>query len=173
VWSDIHTASRGRGYLEACGRSGIGREQVAKEALSRYKLQIFEEKVDIYLRQRVRVTIGCKKGTITFRSSMCLVGRGGKNNRIGRLRREDGVWLENEEEKRDYIANYFSMLFRSNGGHTSQQLLDVVETKVSPTMNESLMKEFTKEEIKAALLLIGDLKDLGLNGMPTIFYKNF
>jgi hypothetical protein len=65
------------------------------------------------------------------------------------------------------------MLFRSNGGHTSQQLLDVVETKVSPTMNESLMKEFTKEEIKAALLLIGDLKDLGLNGMPTIFYKNF
>jgi hypothetical protein len=48
VWSDIHTASRGRGYLEACGRSGIGREQVAKEALSRYKLQIFEEKVDIF-----------------------------------------------------------------------------------------------------------------------------
>jgi hypothetical protein len=89
------------------------------------------------------------------------------------LRREDGVWLENEEEKQAYIANYFSILFKSNSGHTSQQLLDVVETKVSPTMNESLVKEFTKEEIKDALLSIGDLKVLGLDGMSAIFYKNF
>jgi hypothetical protein len=35
------------------------------------------------------------------------------------MKREDGEWLEREEEERTHIADYFSLLFRSNGGHTS------------------------------------------------------
>jgi hypothetical protein len=40
-------------------------------------------------------------------------------------------------------------------------------------MNDSLMKEFTDDEIKKALEGIGDLKALGVDGMPSIFYKRF
>jgi hypothetical protein len=40
-------------------------------------------------------------------------------------------------------------------------------------MNNSLVKEFTREEIKAALDSIGDMKAPGPDGMPSAFYKNF
>jgi hypothetical protein len=94
-----------------------------------------------------------------------------KKNRIERLKREDGEWMEREEEKRTYIANYFSVLFRSNGAQTSQQLLNVVETRVTSGMNEKLMKEFTFDEVKAALDSIGDLKAPGPDGMPSVFLQ--
>jgi hypothetical protein len=40
-------------------------------------------------------------------------------------------------------------------------------------MNDGLAKEFTEEEVKAALNSIGDLKAPGPDGMPSVFYKNF
>jgi hypothetical protein len=40
-------------------------------------------------------------------------------------------------------------------------------------MNEALLKEFTREEVKKALDAIGDLKAPGPDGMPAIFYKQF
>jgi hypothetical protein len=95
-----------------------------------------------------------------------------RKNRIEKMKREDGEWLEREEE-RTHIVDYFSLLFRSNGGHTSQELLNVVDRRVSPEMNENLVKEFTVEEVKATPDSIGDLKAPGPDGMPSIFYKKF
>jgi hypothetical protein len=40
-------------------------------------------------------------------------------------------------------------------------------------MNENLIKEFTREEMKLALDSIGDLKAPGPDGMPTTFYKSY
>jgi hypothetical protein len=40
-------------------------------------------------------------------------------------------------------------------------------------MNSNLLKEFTMEEVKTALLSIGDLKAPGPDDMPSVFYKNF
>jgi hypothetical protein len=40
-------------------------------------------------------------------------------------------------------------------------------------MNNMLLREFTKEEVKDALNCIGDLKAPGPDGMPAIFYKIF
>jgi hypothetical protein len=158
--------------LEACRRLGIEREQVSKEAVLRYKLERLEEQVDMFWRQRAHVNWLQKGGRNTsFFHAACRERK--KNNYIGRLRREDGVWLENEGEKQDFISNYFSMLFRSNGGHNSQQLLNVVDKRVSRSMNDGLVKEFTEEEVKAALNSIGDLKAPGTDGMPSVFYKNF
>jgi hypothetical protein len=82
------------------------------------------------------------------------------------MKREDGSWMEGEEEKRAHIANYFNMLFRSTGGQTSQSLLNAVQSRVSTAMNNSLVKDFTREEIKLALDSIGDLKAPGPDGMP-------
>lgn len=44
---------------------------------------------------------------------------------------------------------------------------------VTMEMNESLIVEFREEETVAALNSIGDLKALGPDGMPAIFYKKF
>jgi hypothetical protein len=151
---------------------GISREQTAKEALLRYKLERVEEQVVMYWRQRAHVN-WLQKGdrNTSFSHAACRERR--RINRSGKLRRGDGRWVEGEEEKRAFIANYFSMLFRLNGGNTDQQLLDAVQAKVSQDMNTSLMKEFTEEELRAALGSIGDLKAPGPDGMPSIFYKKF
>jgi hypothetical protein len=126
----------------------------------RYKLERLEEQVDIYWRQRAHVN-WLQKGDCdtSFFHVACRERK--KKNHIGRIRRDDGVWLEGEGEKQVFISNYFYMLFRSNGAHNSQQLLNVVESRVSPAMNNSLLKEFTMEEVKTTLLSIGDLKAPG------------
>lgn len=120
---------------------------MAREALLRYKLERLEEQVDIYWRQRAHVN-WLQKGdrNTSFFHAACRERR--KNNRIARLRREDGFWLEGEGENQAYISNYFPMLFRSNSDHNSQQLLDAMDTRVSAVMNENLLKEFTEEEVK-------------------------
>ena len=59
------------------------------------------------------------------------------------------------------------------GGQTSQQILNAVEVKATYSMNESLLKEFTVDEVRRALDNISDLKAPGPDGMPTIVYKNY
>lgn len=41
--------------LEECRRSRIGREQIAREVVLRYKLERLEEQVDIFWKQRAHV----------------------------------------------------------------------------------------------------------------------
>ena len=96
-----------------------------------------------------------------------------RSNRIGRLKKDDGGWVEEEEEKRRFITNYFRDLFRSGGVVDSHELTDIVPSRVTDEMNNSLVAEFTPEEVKSALTAIGDLKAPGLDGMPALFYKNF
>jgi hypothetical protein len=118
VLGDLKRRVRKVKELEECRRLEIGREQVAKEEVLRYKLERLEEQVDIFWKQRAHVN-WLQKGdrNTSFFHAACKERR--KKNRIERPKREDGEWMEREEEKRTYIANYFSVLFRSNGGQTS------------------------------------------------------
>ncbi|KAK1649053.1 hypothetical protein QYE76_066858 [Lolium multiflorum] len=54
-----------------------------------------------------------------------------------------------------------------------EELLERVVHRVTLDMNDMLMREFSREEVKAALNCIGDLKAPGPDGMPAIFYKRF
>ena len=84
--------------------------------------------------------------------------------------------MSEEEEKKVFISNYFSQLFRSSvgGGRAHlQQLLAAVQPAITPDMNVMLTAEFTAKEIKGALDAIGDLKVPGLDGMPAVFFKKY
>jgi hypothetical protein len=61
----------------------------------------------------------------------------------------------------------------SSAGEVNNELLQHVETCVTPEMNDSLGRVFTVEEVKETLDSIGDLNAPGLDGMPAIFYKKF
>lgn len=159
--------------LETCRRQPISRDQVVREEVLRYRLEKLEQQVDIYWKQRAH-TNWLNKGdrNTSFFHASCSERR--RRNRINKLRREDGSWVEREEreeDKRAMIIEFFKQLFTSNGGQNSQKLLDVVDRKVSGAMNESLRAEFTREEVKEALDAIGDLKAPGPDGMPAGFYK--
>jgi hypothetical protein len=64
-----------------------------------------------------------------------------------------------------YIFDYFI--------HQTDAVDDICNIIKLGTPEGSLAAEFTREEIKAALDRIGDLKAPGADGMPTIFYKHF
>lgn len=80
--------------------------------------------------------------------------------------------MESEEEKKSFIMQYFKNMFQSNGCQHPERLLSKVKKKVTEEMNECLMAEFIVEEIKTSIDSIGDLKALGPDGMPAVFYKN-
>lgn len=80
--------------------------------------------------------------------------------------------MDCEVEKQAFVTNHFQQLFKSNGLNNTQQLLDV-EPCVTSEMNDSLLAEFSEEEVVAALNSIRDLKAPGPDGMPSAFYKNF
>jgi hypothetical protein len=81
-----------------------------------------------------------------------------------------------EEEKKGFIANYFSELFRTSvegSGEHLQQLLAMVRPTIIVEMNTMLTTEFTTEEIKGALDAIGDLKAPRPDGMTAVFFKKY
>lgn len=53
------------------------------------------------------------------------------------------------------------------------EVIHCVQTKVTADMNGQLLQPFTREEVKAALESIGDLKAPGPDGIPAKFFKKF
>lgn len=128
--------------------------------------------MDIYWKQRAHIK-WLEKGdrNTAYFHKACTERR--RNNRIGRLQKADGSWVEEEVEKIGFISNYFEQLFRSSAGTDTGQILDVVAPCVTAEMNESLLRDFTVEEIRNALHDIGDLKAPGPDGMPSVFFKKY
>ena len=96
-----------------------------------------------------------------------------KMNRIFKLKREDGVVVEEEEAMKEVATNYFSNLFTSSTGTRMDELLEHVDPRVTEAMNEMLCAEFTSKEVVEALDSIGDFKAPGPDGMHSVFYKKF
>jgi hypothetical protein len=94
-------------------------------------------------------------------------------NHIKKLRREDGVVVEEEEAMKEVASNYFSTLFTSSTGSRMNELLEYIQPRVTEEMNDMLGKDFTSQEVVEALESIGDLKAPGLDGMHSLFYKKF
>lgn len=96
-----------------------------------------------------------------------------RRGRVSRIVPDDGRAVDDEGEMLGVVSNFYKDLSASNVGNSDDELLRHVIAKVTPAMNEGLLREFTDEEIKQGLDGIGDLKAPGQDGMPALFYKNF
>jgi hypothetical protein len=98
--------------LERCRRSPIDANSVHKEAVLTYRLDKVEEQIEIFWKQRAHAN-WLQKGdrNTAFFHRWCSERR--RRNRIGRLKKENGSWVDEEVEKQDFIANHFVQLFRS------------------------------------------------------------
>ena len=53
------------------------------------------------------------------------------------------------------------------------EVVEAIDPKVSVEMNQSLVKQFTRDEIEATLKQMHPTKSLGPDGMLAIFYQKY
>lgn len=63
-------------------------------------------------------------------------------NKINGLEDANGVWQDSDEATQNIISNYFSSIYRSDQSSHFSPVIDVVETKVTAEMNDSLLQAF-------------------------------
>jgi hypothetical protein len=55
-----------------------------------------------------------------------------KKNRIRRLKKDDGSVVENQEEMKEVVTNYFLNLFTSSTGSRVEELLGHIDSRITP-----------------------------------------
>lgn len=137
-----------------------------------YRLDKVEEQVDIFWKQRAHAS-WLEKGDRNTKifHSWCSERR--RWNQIGKLRKEDLGWVEEEEEKQNFISNHFMQLFRPGAMGDTDRLLQAVSPWVTNDTNENLVRDFSHEEVKATLESIGDLKAPGQMACQLCFTSIF
>ena len=73
----------------------------------------------------------------------------------------------------EIAVSFYESLFTSSQPSAMDAVLEAIEPKVTESMNQELIKEFTREEIDVALKHKEHLKALGSDGMPPIFFQSF
>jgi len=86
---------------------------------------------------------------------------------------DNGVKHEDASGMKDLVQSYFTNLYTSEVNHLGPEALSDVGRRVSNEMNNELIAPFTREEVKASLFSIGDLKAPGPDGLHAIFFKRF
>ena len=84
-----------------------------------------------------------------------------------------GVWKESTLGVAEFTVSYFEKLYTTSHPSRIQEVINTMEPKVSVEMNQNLIKQFTKEEVEAALKQMHPTKSPGPNSMSAIFYQKF
>lgn len=96
-----------------------------------------------------------------------------KRNSIQRIKNETGCWVREEEGIKEVVRDYFMKLFHSSSPTKIEEVTSVVTERITDQMNESLAKEYSKEEVMEALQRMHPTKAPGPDGMPVLFYHKF
>ena len=138
----------------------------------RIELNCWMDKEDDMWRQRSRIS-WLQSGDRNTRFFYEKASARYKNNLIKGLMDENGRWLEGDEYVEKLMLQYYEMLFTSSDHVEFEEILDAVQHKVTPRMNQVIVKEFSKVEAKNAIKQMYHLKSLGPDGMPPLFYQHF
>ena len=85
----------------------------------------------------------------------------------------NGVWQEEEQIIEEIVVDYYKNLFTTSNPRNFNEILEAVETKVSPSRNHMLNRDFTTREVEQALKQMHPQKASGLDGMPPLFFQHF
>jgi hypothetical protein len=93
------------------------------------------------------------------------------SNRILALKREDGSIVTTQEEMETTALEFYSNLFTRQEVLDPGPILACVPERVSPEMNEQLLKPFMAEEVRKAVFMMGANKAPGPDGLTAGFYQ--
>lgn len=86
---------------------------------------------------------------------------------------DNGALKEEEKDIERVFVDYYSDLFNSSIPSNLEDIVSIIQPKVSKAMNASLIKDFKAEEVHRALKQMYPLKAPGPNGMPPLFFQHF
>lgn len=92
-------------------------------------------------------------------------------NRILRLKKEDGSWVEGQENLFEEIIEHYRVVYHAGLQQNTDFCLSHVPDLVSDEMNFQLTKPVSQEEIKRAVFGLGALKAPGPDGLNGMFYQ--
>ena len=96
-----------------------------------------------------------------------------QKNRLGGLMNDWKVWHKEQEVIEKIITDYFSFIFSLDQPSNFEASLEIMDERVTPEMNNELLKEFKAEEVWRVLKQMHPTISLGLNGMSPIFYQKY
>ena len=96
-----------------------------------------------------------------------------RKNAISRIMDENGIWHETKEGIANVVMYYFEKLYTTSYPSHILEITDTIPTKVSSEMNQSLIKDFTKEEVLAALKQMHPTKAPSPDDMSAIFFQKY
>jgi hypothetical protein len=80
---------------------------------------------------------------------------------------------EGTDQLKPLVFQYFAHLFSSEVTQVDPTMMEKINPKVTDLMNTNLLAPFSAEEVRKAMLSIGDYKAPGPDGLHAIFYKKF
>jgi hypothetical protein len=85
--------------------------------------------------------------------------------------KEGRLW-EREEDMGTTFQIFFNRLFKSDGVEQMKSALQGLEGRISEEMNETLLQDFSKKEVRAALFQMVPLKAPGPNRFSAVFFED-
>ena len=86
---------------------------------------------------------------------------------------ENGNWYDSIDGIAEVAVSYFKNLYTTSYPTCILEVLDTIPTKVIADMNQFLIQEFTREDVKAALKQMHPTKALSPDGMSAIFLPKY
>jgi hypothetical protein len=93
-----------------------------------------------------------------------------KKNKIVSLKDENGRVVKRQEEMKKVASSFFNNLFLQDESVCPNEIINLMKSKLTAAMNESLIKDFSDWEIEKALFQIGPLKAPGPDGFHARFF---
>ena len=94
-----------------------------------------------------------------------------KQNNIMGIWDNHGNWCTERKSIAQFAIDYFENMYKTASPTLMHEITAAIPIMVTEEMNESLNKNFTREEVTIALKQIHPTKAPGSNGMSAIFFK--
>lgn len=156
--------------LDKLRRQSIGRGPSDEEKATVIKLREALRQEEVWLRQRSRV-LWLRAGDRNTGYFQAQAKQRQRMNKISGLKRADGSVCADEGEDKQEIQAFYQALYTSQGVFDTSELLAHVPVKVTPEMNEMLVKPFEAQEVHDALFQMAPSKAPRVDGFTAGFFQ--